>query len=86
MGEDAMSEAHAKAIGDAIRILSEAGYDVSRVNDSTPTNEGVAFNLHVRAPADYKPFWTRVDQVKSAAMELPAVGMDGEPVEEADDE
>lgn len=82
---EAMSEAHAKTIGDAIRILSEAGYDVSRVNDSHPTNEGVVFDLHVHAPADYKAFWAKVDQVKSAAMEQPAVGMDGEPVEETSD-
>lgn len=80
-----LKEKDAKAIGDAIRILTAAGFEVEKINDGEPTGDGgVRFDLHVRGRTAYEAFWGRVDVMKEAAIEMPEIGMDGSPVEEDD--
>lgn len=81
----ALIEADAAAIGAAIRILTEAGYRVTKAGKATHDDAGVEFRLDVEAPTRTPQFQPRVEAVKDAAIDTPEIGMDGEIVEAEDD-
>lgn len=77
-----LTEADATAIAWAIRILNEAGFEVSKTNHAQRYEQGVEFKLVCKAPTRSMGTMDQIEGVKTAAMEAPAYGMDGDPIPE----
>lgn len=76
-----LTEVDAAAIGTAIRILNEAGYQVEQINKGESMSAGVSFRLDVEAPTRRVWFEPQSQGVKDAALEAQEYGMGGQPVE-----
>lgn len=70
-----LTETDAEAIGTAIRILSEAGYEVEQVNEGTKANGRVSFTLSIKAATAYQHFREQAKIVKKAATDIPDAHM-----------
>lgn len=82
-----LTETDATAVAWAIRILNEAGLEVSKANHAQRFQHGVEFKLQCRASTRANGKMDQLEGVKNAAMEAPTYGLDGEPIggEEVDD-
>lgn len=78
-----LTETDHDAIGDVVRILTEAGVDVQKTNHVQTDGEGgVTFKLHCRVQTRYARPMEQLSTIKGAAMNAPEIGMDGEEIEE----
>lgn len=80
MARDSLGERDGHAISKAIRILSDAGFDVEQLGDGAPAEGGVVFELKVRGRSRYDSFWRNVEQAQAALDETPELDFQGEPV------
>lgn len=76
-----LDESDATAIAWAIRILNEAGYSVEQADKAKTSDNGVSFRLDCEAPTKVRSFRPRAEQAKTAVMETPEIGMNGDVVE-----
>lgn len=63
--------------GDVVRILTEAGVDVRKVNYEKPNENGVKCKLEVAVPIHVPAVPPQLEAVKDAAIEAPEFGMGG---------
>lgn len=79
-----LSEVDMEAVGAAVRILNEAGFDVEKANHAKSEEHGVSFKLKCHAPTRSQFFGPQLEAVKEEAIEAPEFDMGGNPVESND--
>lgn len=77
-----LSESDVAAIASAVRILTEAGFEVTKTNHTKRGDSGVEFKLECSASTHATWFQPQLEAVKTAAIGAPEYGIDGEPIPE----
>lgn len=70
-----------EAVATAVRILSEAGYNVTESSKSKSKDNGVQFELEIYAPTRTRFFSKQSSAVKDASIDAPEFGLGGKEVD-----